>query len=166
MFRTLRPSGSRISTSRSSNIAELFSPYHQLYTQSGTAALAAALSSVKKLRSDISSPEVLLPAYCCPDLISALIFTGIKPVLIDFEKNTPWLDLVKLDQTISSSTIAILAVNFLGIQERIGKIREILPQQGYDTNAVNQAIATVSVIKNKEGAKWLIWQNPLMEVFG
>ncbi len=92
---------------------------------SGTMALAASLLAIKELHG-IASPEVILPAYACPDLISAALFAGIKPVLVDLEHDTPWMDLEKLKERIGRNTIAVIATHFLGITERMSEIRTLL----------------------------------------
>jgi len=84
---------------------------------SGTAALSAAVVAAIKVK-NIEQAEVILPAYGCPDLISAVEFAGAKPVLVDMEADRPWLDLVQLASVFTESTVAIIAVNLFGISER------------------------------------------------
>jgi dTDP-4-amino-4,6-dideoxygalactose transaminase len=96
---------------------------------SGTMALAASLVAIRKHR-DITSPEVLLPAYACPDLVSAALFAGVKPVLVDLEPDTPWMDLSQLQQKLGPNTIAVIAAHFLGIPERLAEIRQRLEGSG------------------------------------
>lgn len=96
---------------------------------SGTMALAAALVAAREsARQDhgIVSPEVLLPAYTCPDLVSAALYAGLTPVLVDLEADTPWMDLDSLQDKLSPNTVAIVAAHFLGIPERIAAIRTAL----------------------------------------
>lgn len=124
MLKTLRPSGTSIQYKTSTPIS-FFSNYHPVFYQSGTAALAAAIISAVKSKPDIANPQILLPAYACPDLISAILYAKATPVLIDFEPNTPWMDTTKIQKSLDHSTVAIIAVNFLGIPERISEIRSI-----------------------------------------
>ena len=101
----------------------LFSDQARFYV-SGTAALAAALVAAMKVKS-IESAEVILPAYGCPDLVSAVEFAGAKPVLVDIEAGRPWLDLAQLASAITDNTAAIVAVNLFGINERWTQLREL-----------------------------------------
>lgn len=126
MLSELRPVGNRIKLNATPVDPELFSPYSFIGFSSGTDALAAALISIAKKNPEIKDPEVLVPAYTCPDIISACIFAKVKPILIDFETEHVWLDLKSLTENISSSTVAIVAINFLGIPERIEAIRQII----------------------------------------
>lgn len=96
---------------------------------SGTMALAAALVAARESAGEyhgIVSPEVLLPAYACPDLVSAALYAGLAPVLVDLAADTPWMDLDSLRNKLSSNTVAIVAAHFLGIPERIAAIRTAL----------------------------------------
>ena len=96
---------------------------------SGTMALAAALMAAKdlaKARHGITSPEVLLPAYACPDLLSAALYAGLKPILVDLQGETPWMDLDELQARLSPNTVAVIAAHFLGIPERLASIRAVL----------------------------------------
>ena len=125
MFSELRPVGNKIHY-KCTPFNELFHPYKSKFYQSGTAALASAIIAVKNLHPEIKHPEILLPAYACPDLISAIIFANIKPVLIDFEEHKPWMDIEKVKKNLSNSTIAVIAVNFLGLPERIPLINDVV----------------------------------------
>ena len=133
MFYQLPPVGNPICVASAAEPAfsldEYFSPYDARYYASGTAALAAALI-VAKLLKDVENPEVILPAYGCPDLVSAAVYAGARPVLVDLETNRPWMDLAKLSDRISSRTVAIVAANLFGISERVAKIRPFARQAG------------------------------------
>ena len=99
---------------------------------SGTAALAVAiqvaLRKVKKQK-DVHLAEVILPAYACPDLVSAVIYNGARPVLVDLACDRPWLDLSKLTDVITENTIAIVAVNLFGISERWAQLHDVAKQK-------------------------------------
>ena len=81
------------------SLASLFPCYQIQYYASGTAALAAAIIAAIKAKDDAAAAaeaEVIIPAYACPDLVSALLFAGAKPVLVDFEVASTWLDLTEV----------------------------------------------------------------------
>ena len=132
MFRELRPVGETISIGIDSRAPE--NELHRyfrdpmVFYQSGTAALAAALMACKSARR-INRPEVLLPAYACPDLLSAVNYAGLRPVLVDFEENRPWMSITDLVSKVTAKTIAVIAVNFLGIPERLSEIRRIADER-------------------------------------
>lgn len=128
-LRELRPVGEAVTlrvTDRpvsQSKIGRYF-PDPVIFYQSGTAALAAALMACKAARR-AGHPEVLLPAYACPDLLSAVDYAGLRPVLVDFEENRPWMSMTDLANKVNGNTVAVIAVNFLGIPERISEIRRV-----------------------------------------
>jgi dTDP-4-amino-4,6-dideoxygalactose transaminase len=101
--------------------------YQPHYFASGTAALAAAITAAIRLKA-VDKPEVILPAYGCPDLISAAVFAGAKPVLVDIEADRPWMDLEQLSAKINAQTVAIIAVNLFGIPERFEQLRPLSEQ--------------------------------------
>jgi dTDP-4-amino-4,6-dideoxygalactose transaminase len=129
----LPPVGNPIKLSSVDNPEHLldsfFSPYKTQYYASGTAALAATISAAIRSK-DVDSPEVILPAYGCPDLVSAAVFAGAKPVLVDLVLDRPWMDLQQLSEHITSNTVAIIAASLFGISERMAELRPIAEQAG------------------------------------
>ncbi len=133
MFYQLPPAGNPIHLSAAEQpelyLQSFFSPYRPRYFASGTAALAAAITAAVRLK-NVEEPEVVLPAYGCPDLVSAAVFAGAKPVLVDLEPDRPWIDLEQLPGKICEHTVAIVATNLFGISERIEELRRIAKQAG------------------------------------
>lgn len=126
----LPPVGNKIILSGTGEIPE-FSSYSPVWLDSGTSALALALILIREKSSDISEPKVLIPAYACPDLIAAAEFAKVKPVLVDICPSDPSFDLERLRENIDQSTVAVLAVNFLGIKERLSEIKAMLPSHTF-----------------------------------
>jgi len=110
-------------------LQSVFLPYIPRYFASGTAALAAAISAASRLKG-VNDPEVIFPAYGCPDLVSAAVYAGVKPVLVDLEVDRPWMDLEQLSQQLTPRTIAIVAVDLFGIPERMDRLRDIANGSG------------------------------------
>lgn len=124
MLSKLRPVGERFALKSAAAPDELFAPLHSFWCGSGTSALALALHAAK-LRSPDRS-QVLVPAYTCPDVISACLAAEVEPVLVDFAEESAGLSLAGVSQAINSKTLAIIAINFLGIPERIASLRELI----------------------------------------
>ena len=103
-----------------------FPGYRAVMVGSGTMALALAMIMIKARCSHIDRPEVILPGYGCPDLVSAAVYAGLQPVLVDIEENYHGYNLTCLANAVSESTVAVIAVNFLGIPERLSDIRQLL----------------------------------------
>ncbi len=133
MFYQLPPVGNPIqlsSTESLDSLHQIFPGCYQAhYYASGTGALAAAIITAIRLKG-IDKPEVILPAYGCPDLISAVLFAGANVVLVDLESDRPWISHVQLAEKINENTVAIIAVNLFGILEQRQALRSIAAQAG------------------------------------
>ena len=129
MFYQLSPAGNPISLASEAlseqQISNLFTPMNVNLYGSGAMALAAAIGSIVK-NSNVQQPEILLPAYGCPELISAILFAGAKPRLVDLAPQRPWLDLHDLKRKLAANTVAIIAVNLFGISERYEQLRNLI----------------------------------------
>ena len=132
MFYQLPPVGNPItlSVNQASSLPSFLSPEQSFFYQSGTAALAAAILAARKSRKDKRQDnkrlhEVIFPAYGCPDLVSAAVYAGVKPVLVDLEVSRPWYDLAGLAQAITENTVAIVGVNLFGLAERWPQLRQL-----------------------------------------
>ena len=128
MFYQLPPVGNHVHLKRQAGseamLPDFFSPYTPLYLDSGTSALAAAVQAAIKLKG-VETPEVILPAYGCPDLVSAVVYAGARPVLADLEPERPWMDLDQVAALINPQTVAIVAVSLFGIPERMQALRQL-----------------------------------------
>lgn len=96
------------------------------WVDSGTSALALALLDIRHRRQAVPAPEVVIPAYCCPDLVSAALYAGFTPVVCDLNQNSCHYDHEALQSALSNNTLAIIAINFLGLPETIESIRRIV----------------------------------------
>ncbi len=133
MFYQLPPAGEPVivpgDSPVSSDLGGLFAPYVPSFYGSATSALAATLvAAIARARPP--SPEVLLPAYGCPALVSAVLFAGARPRLVDLERDRPWMDLNGLRAALSPNTVAVVGVDLFGIPERYSAIREIISRTG------------------------------------
>ncbi|NGX16872.1 hypothetical protein G6032_10940 [Wenzhouxiangella sp. XN24] len=104
--------------------------YQPWLVQSGTAALALALMLLKQQQRDRDRCRVLLPAYGCPDLVSAVVFAGLVPELVDTAPDLPFMDMECLDQQLDDDVLAVIGVHFLGVAERIDKLVALAAKHG------------------------------------
>ncbi len=113
---------------------------------SGTAALAQAIANCAS-RGSVTAPEVIIPAYGCPDLVAACVHASVYPRLVDVTRSVWSYDLEALKSSLSANTVAIVAINLLGLGDssaeliRVCKDRHIpliqdsaqyLPRQSID----------------------------------
>jgi len=126
-LRSLPPTGNPISLEINADPIDGYLPgYNLVWVTSGTAALGYCLEQIKRKHPEIEGPEVLIPGYCCPDLLSAAIYAGFKPVVVDICENDPSFNLIELEQKLNSNTLAVIAINFMGIKERLSEIRRVV----------------------------------------
>ena len=130
MFHRIPPVGNPISWSHPAPPPKLAADNEQcFFVQSGTAALAQALI-IAKSAFTTDTPEVIVPGYACPDIISAAVYAGITPILVDLEPDRPYMSLSAIENAVTENTVAIIAINFMGIPERIAAIRASLGDSG------------------------------------
>ena len=103
-----------------------FAGYRAYWLTSGTAALALALASARHARPEVRNPHVVLPAYGCPDIVSAAIFAGVRPLLVDIGSKDPSYDAAALSAALRPDVVAVVAVNFLGVRENLESLRNAL----------------------------------------
>lgn len=142
IFRRLRPNGERVPLQKITKILRIKQPtlldnqqiltaflqfpgYETLLYGSGTSALAAALSQVLS-QNPKQNPEVLIPAYACPDIVSAVAYSGATPILVDILPDIPWLDPSKVVEAINTNTVAIIYIRFLGLSANDQELRKLL----------------------------------------
>ena len=120
----LPPVGQRATTETSGHAAALrLAGFRCLPLASGTAALALALHLARARRPDIAQPQALLPGYACPDLLAAAHWAGVTPVLVDIGADDHALDRADLAGRCTPHTVAVVAVNLLGIADELTALR-------------------------------------------
>lgn len=124
--RDLPPAGHPIALAPAGAAIAWPAGYRALPVNSGTAALALALLAARLRHPHIEAPEVVLPGYGCPDLVAAARFAGVRAVLADVGADDPGYAADSLRGVLNASTVAVVAVNFLGIAERIDALRALL----------------------------------------
>ncbi|MDB4528354.1 DegT/DnrJ/EryC1/StrS family aminotransferase [Pseudomonadales bacterium] len=125
IFGRIPPVGNPITIKTSNEVPVFPCALKTYFLNSGTAALAAGLQ-IAQQHCQAKKPEVIIPAYCCPDLLSAILYNDMKPVLVDFIPDKPYMDLNDIEEALNENTVAVIAVNFLGIPERFREIKQLL----------------------------------------
>lgn len=97
------------------------------YYQSGTAALAKAISMSIAAQKEPTRRDVLLPGYGCPDLVAAVIHAGANPVIIDLTSEKYSFNLAQV-KACAEKAAAIVCPALLGVSMPIGEIKAILPR--------------------------------------
>lgn len=103
-----------------------------LLTDSGTSALHLAIrGALATSRSSSGSREggvVALPAYCCPDVVTAAVGAGARVRLYDVDPATLGPDRESLEAALRAGVAAVVAVHLYGIPvdvERLAALAEV-----------------------------------------
>lgn len=107
------------------SLEKLAQGYQLTFYRSGTEALSTALSLARQDRDIKRPPEVILPAYGCPDLIAASEYAGLRVRLVDVCSEVWGYDAVKLRSAFSANTAAVVGVNLLGSGDQQDLLRDL-----------------------------------------
>jgi hypothetical protein len=97
-----------------------------LFLSSGRASSWLILKSLSQLRP--SRREVVIPAYTCPAVASAILRAGLQPVLADMNLEDFGFSSEDLKQKITSNTLGIILVHLFGYPANLGDAYEICKQ--------------------------------------
>ena len=140
MLRSIAPAGTQIrfaeifaslssffSKSRSCDefkqkLCEYFQVKDCFLVSSGRAALTLTLKTLRKTR---NKDEVIIPAYTCFSVPSAIAKAGLKISLCDISMETLDLDVEKLSRLINENTLAVLPVYHFGLAHSISDIFDL-----------------------------------------
>lgn len=169
MFRSIPPTGTQIrfkeifssffcsfDRDRSSEkfkreLCEYFQVRNCFLVSSGRAALTLILRALKKNR---DKNEVIIPAYTCFSVPSAIAKAGLKISLCDISTKTLNLDPEKLFSLINKNTLAVLPVYHFGLSHDISEIVNLCRKQD---------IYIIEDVAQGMGAKF---QNKYLGTFG
>lgn len=94
---------------------------HAVGVGSGTEALHLALTALGAAE----GREVIAPANTAVPTISAISFSGARPVLVDVDETTATIDPARVEDAITPRTAAVVAVHLYGQCAAMGRLREI-----------------------------------------
>lgn len=104
-------------------LREYFGVKHVYFTSSGKAALAVILRALASLSPEKS--HVLIPAYTCFSVPSAIVKAGLKPSLCDINSATLDFDGELLRNALNRETLCVVATHLFGVPSAVEKIRDI-----------------------------------------
>lgn len=151
-MRALPPVRSRVALRRCSVdegialFARLFPGYNVELLGSGTQSLGLAITHAA-IRSKSKLRRVIVPAYGCPDLISACIQARVEPKLVDVASSGWGYDSEALHRAASEGCIAVVLVNFLGVgDDRESTLRSL---DGLDVPVVHDSAQSIPTMPEK-----------------
>jgi DegT/DnrJ/EryC1/StrS aminotransferase family len=111
--------GIREKTAR--ELKDYFRARHVYMVSSGKAALTVILSALKKMS---SRSYVIIPAYTCYSVPSAIIKSGLKIKICDINTDTLDYDYAMLDTMVDDEVLAIVSTHLFGIPSNVSTIKE------------------------------------------
>lgn len=109
-------------------LAQHVESQHFLYLSSGRAALWLILRAAAHLKPE--RQEVVLPAYTCPAIVSAILKVNLKPVLCDLNLADFGYRLEDLDRKICRRTLAVIPVHLFGYASPLEEIIALASHSG------------------------------------
>ncbi len=99
-----------------------------LFLSSGRAALWVALQAAAELKPEKN--EVVLPAYTCPAVASAILKAGLQPVLCDINLSDYGFSRERLSEKINRKTLAVIVVHLFGYPAEVQRVGELCRDTG------------------------------------
>ncbi len=113
---------------RTKELREYFGVKHVFLVSSGKAALMLILQALHGLKPD--RHEVLLAAYTCYSVPSAVLKAGLEPKLVDVSQDSFGFDELGLDCAVSSATVCVVASHLLGVSENMDAVSRVARRNG------------------------------------
>lgn len=108
-------------------LRDTFGIDHVFLVSSGKAALALILSGLKRLS---SKRKVVMPAYTCYSVPSAVVKAGLEVALCDVTPATLDLDLKQLARTLDEQTLCVLPTHLFGLPADLDGVQALCRPRG------------------------------------
>lgn len=106
---------------------DYFGAKHVFFVSSGKAALVVILQALK---AGSSRRKVVVPAYICYSVPSAVIKAGLDVVPCDIDESTLDYDFNQLSELVDGNTLCVIPNHLFGVPSDIGRVREICEAVG------------------------------------
>lgn len=120
-------SGPRAIRQFEADLKEYFNVGHVFLVSSGKAALTLILLALKSIS---SREEVLIPAYTCYSVPSAVVKAGLTVAVCDIEPNGFDFHEQGLEKRVGGQTLCVVSNHLFGIPSRLDRLRELCQKSG------------------------------------
>ncbi len=120
--------GERYIKNLEGEIKTYFGIKHAFFVSSGKAALYLILKALKSLSPD--KPEVLIPAYTCFSVPSAVVKAGLKVSLSDIDISTYGFNYELLKKSINENTLCVVPNHLFGIPSDMESTKNLCREKG------------------------------------
>ncbi|MDH5570129.1 MAG: aminotransferase class V-fold PLP-dependent enzyme [Gammaproteobacteria bacterium] len=138
-------SGQKYINKLESEFKKYFGVKHVFFVSSGKAALTTILSSLKTVD---DRREVVIPAYTCFSVPSAVIKSGLTVELCDIDINNFDFNYDFLEKKLSQKTLCVIPSNLFGIPSNVDKLRHICNEN--DIYLIEDAAQAMGCLYNKK----------------
>lgn len=97
-----------------SKFARLHLNKYGVLSNSGTSSLLVAVQTLKECYDWKDGDEIIVPALTFVATVNVILQSGLKPVLVDVEKDYYGLDVLQIDEAFTDRTRAIMPVHTFG----------------------------------------------------
>jgi perosamine synthetase len=105
-----------------SEIKECFGVRHVFFVSSGKAALALILAALKGLS---GKKQVVIPAYTCFSVPSAIVKAGLEIVLCDIDSTSFDFDHSMLGKVVGPDTLCVVSSHLFGIPSDVDRVNKL-----------------------------------------
>lgn len=123
IFRVMMHGNRNGGLEKSELLKKIIGDAHLLYLSSGRAALWLILKALSSLHP--SRHKVIIPAYTCPALASAVLKAGLTPVLCDINLDDFGYFQGDLENLIDEDTLAVIVVHLFGFPANINAVTQL-----------------------------------------
>ena len=126
-------------------IRQYFHVDHVFFLSSGKAAFFLILCALKELA---NRKKVIIPAYTCYSVPSAIRKAGLEIVPCDIRADTLDFDFEQLERLCDEKTLCVVPTHLFGIPSDVSRVREIAERKGI--YIVEDAAQALGVSRGKE----------------
>ena len=130
-------------------IAEATGATHVIACSSGTGALELCVHAMDIHPGD----EVIVPAFCCQPVASAVIAAGATPIFADVDESTLVLDPAEVEARISARTKAIMPAHVFSVMADMPTLTALARRHGL-TMIEDAAVAQGAVLHGRPAGRW------------
>lgn len=120
--------GRTLGKKRERELGEYFGVRHVYLTSSGKAALAVILKALKRLAPERN--QVLIPAYTCFSVPSAIMKAGLQVSLCDMDPAAFDFDYALLKKTIGKKTLCVVPTHLFGVPADMDRTCAVCRDEG------------------------------------
>ena len=123
--------------------AQIHESKYAVLSSSGTDSLRAALHALKIIHGWPDGSEIIVPATTFVATLNIVLQVGLKPILIDVDKDTYCIDPDLIQDLITLNTVGIIPVNLLGQPAPLERVRNLA--QAYELSMIEDSCEAMFV---------------------